>query len=84
MELASTSIFDIDFTKFSIALALTLDLAQTTDASGHPRTLVDVLSWVPELEDIRKNGKGTFLGKPVDLGLRQSAGLQLHGAGRAR
>ena len=68
IELASTTIFDIDFTRFSISLALTLDLARTTDAAGNTRTVVDVLSWVGELEDIRTNLKGTFLGKPVDLG----------------
>ena len=78
VELASTTIFDIDFTKFSITLALTLDLAQTTDASGHPRTMVDVLSWVAELEDIRKNRKGMFLGEPVDLGSDDDDDLAEH------
>ncbi len=79
-ELASTEVKDIDFLRFILTLRLTLDLARTTDDFGNTRTLVDLMSWVAEVEEMRQtmqtiqsggsttyHWKGTFLHQPVDF-----------------
>jgi phospholipase C len=65
--------------RFSITLKLTLDLARTVTEFGATRTVVDVMSWVAELQamhhpiDHYQDGiplyhyTGTFLHQPVDL-----------------
>src|SRR5207244_12659581 len=40
----------MDFTKFEIALKLTLDVARTVNESGAERTVVDAMSWVAQIE----------------------------------
>ena len=76
IELASTDTPDIDFLRFAISLRLTLDLARTADTFGNTRTLVDLMSWVAEVEELRRttqvvtgglHWKGTFLHEPVDF-----------------
>jgi phospholipase C len=78
-EVASTAVPDINFVTFVLTLLLTLDLDRTTDASGKVRTLVDLMSWVAEIEKLRSSKtltldgtspsfhwKGTFLHAPVE------------------
>jgi phospholipase C len=76
-ELASTALPDINFVTFGLTLLLTLDLDRTTDTSGKVRTLVDLMSWVAEIEQLRSSKKltavgpsfhwkGTFLHAPVE------------------
>ena len=65
--------------EFYITLLLTLDLAQTVTETGATRTVVDAMSWIPELQAMTQTldhtigqvayyrYRGTFLHQPVDL-----------------
>ena len=73
---SSASLAGMDLTKFSISLRLTLDLARTVNLFGVETTLVDVMSWVSDLQHMQivslgqgapYHYKGTFLHQPVDL-----------------
>ena len=70
---------NVDMTEFSISLRLTLDVARTVNQSGAERTVVDVMSWAGEIQDLLRtvqresiagselyHYKGTFLKQPVD------------------
>jgi phospholipase C len=75
----TAGLFDIDFMEFSITLKLTL--AKSTTTSG--QTVVDVLNWITELQELDATAtsagtdtvtgipllhyKGTLLGQPVDI-----------------
>jgi phospholipase C len=79
-EIGAVDSPDIDIVRFAISLGLTLDLALTTDHSGHEITVVDLFSWLDELSAIKvavevdpadgheKNHfTGTWLHRPLDL-----------------
>jgi hypothetical protein len=70
-----------DLVSFSITLKLTLDKGTLLDSFGHSFTIVDLFSWITELEDMSVTLdhyntathvlyyriKGSFLHEPVDL-----------------
>ena len=69
----------VQIDRFSITLKLTLDLAKTITEFGVTRTVVDVMSWVAELQAMKRTVHhiqnnitfyqytGTFLHQPVDV-----------------
>jgi phospholipase C len=67
----------VDIDSFSITLKLTLDHATTTNKFEVQESVVDVLSWLPELQNMKVvfvggplnsfRYTGTFLGQPVDV-----------------
>jgi phospholipase C len=74
----TAGLFDIDFTEFSVTVKLTL--VKSTTADG--RTVVDVVNWITELQDLDATAAsagqdasglplfrytGTMLGQPVDV-----------------
>ncbi|MGI8329326.1 alkaline phosphatase family protein [Actinomadura scrupuli] len=79
----------MDFLEFSLTLNLTLALGSTVDESGTERTVVDMLHWVTEMQELEATKEidhidetanltffrytGTFLGQPVDLVSASSA-----------
>lgn len=87
-ELAGTLDADL-INELSVAVKLTLKPGSAPDELGTPRTVVDVLHWVVELDDLDKNKQidhvdpqtnvtffrytGTFLGQPVNVVSSDSA-----------
>jgi Phosphoesterase family/Ricin-type beta-trefoil lectin domain-like len=66
----------INFLRFSISVRLTLDLVNTVRGDGTAPTMVDVMSWVAEIENLKREPTsvqgdvhytGTFLKQPVDF-----------------
>jgi Phosphoesterase family/Ricin-type beta-trefoil lectin domain-like len=66
----------IDFLRFSISVRLTLDLTQGVRGDGTAPTMVDVMSWITEIANLKieptgtQSGTrytGTFLKQPVDF-----------------
>ena len=74
----------MNFLEFSISVRLTLDLARTVRDDGTVQTVVDVMSWVTELENMKAQPvgtqpgiiryTGTFLKQPVDITSAESPG----------
>jgi Phosphoesterase family len=73
----------MNFLKFSISVRLTLDLARTVRDNGTVQTVVDVMSWVTELQKMKIQPvgslgtvryTGTFLKQPVDIISAESIG----------
>ena len=85
VELPSKSVLDpdIDIQKLSVAVDLTLGIDHGVDVQGGTATLVDLLSWVHDLQTMTfevtgvanvTHCTGTFLGQPVDVTLQGDYG----------
>ena len=74
---------EMNFKRFSIILMLTLDASRTLNNAGTPVTVVDVMSWVPEIEAMQRavvgGGNimvpysGTFLKQLLDVNLDRAS-----------
>ncbi len=77
-ELITALLGGVDFLEFEITLRLTLGVTHRVSRFGAPQSLVDLMSWIPELANLKVtvdntgplplfHYTGTFLGQPVDL-----------------
>ncbi|MEP7161754.1 MAG: alkaline phosphatase family protein [Dermatophilaceae bacterium] len=79
-ELVTALLGGVDFLDFEITLRLTLGVTHRRSRFGAPQSLVDLMTWIPDLHDLTVTVDhvdhnqvtffrytGTFLGQPVDL-----------------
>jgi phospholipase C len=70
-----TGLDNVDILDFEIKLRLTLEMAHRTSQFGVDETLVDLMTWIPDLQNMKVTPEGSntfrytgnFLGQPIDL-----------------